>query len=107
MANSIPMLDLSDVNHPKLLKELRFALLNVGFLYIKNHGVSLRVVDDLVNTLPKLFALPAEEKEKVALIKSPHFLGCSRFGSETTASVRDQREQFEFATELLDESNAE
>jgi isopenicillin N synthase-like dioxygenase len=107
MANSIPILDLSDVNHPKLLKELRSALLNVGFLYIKNHGVSPRVVDDLVNTLPKLFALPVEEKEKVALINSPHFLGYSRFGSETTASVRDQREQFEFATELLDESNAE
>jgi isopenicillin N synthase-like dioxygenase len=36
----------------------------------------------------------------VALHNSPHFLGYSQIGSETTAGVQDQREQFEFATEL-------
>ena len=108
MTSSIPILDLFQAEslstRPRLLKELRSALLDVGFLYVQNHGVAPKTVDDIVNLLPELFALPAEEKNEVALLNSPHFLGYSSFGSERTARVQDQREQFEFATELSDKS---
>lgn len=102
--SEIPILDLSlaedPSKKPQLLKELKHILLNVGFLYVKNHSVPKDVVNKLVNAIPSLFALPDEEKNSIALEKSPHFLGYSGMGSETTAQVSDQREQFEFATEL-------
>ena len=103
---SIPTIDLNSADasssRPELLQQLRRALLEVGFLYVSNHGIKPSIVDDLVNILPTLFALPDEVKADVALIKSPHFLGFSKFGSETTANTQDQREQFELANELPD-----
>jgi isopenicillin N synthase-like dioxygenase len=101
---SIPIIDLSLANSPAtrsgLLQQLHQALIEVGFLYVSNHEVPQNVVSDLKEVLPRLFNLDLEHKEKVALYNSPHFLGYSRIGSETTAGVQDQREQFEFATEL-------
>jgi len=103
---SIPTIDLGKsqdpATRPQVLQDLRHALLEVGFLYISNHGIKESVVNDLVHILPSLFGLPEETKEQVALVNSPHFLGFSRFGSEITAKVQDEREQFEFANELPD-----
>jgi len=103
---SIPTIDLSKAQSPAtraaLVQELRHALIEVGFLYLSNHGIQNSVIEDLVRILPVLFALPDDVKESVALIKSPHFLGYSKFGSEMTANIQDEREQFEFANELKD-----
>lgn len=103
----IPLIDLSlstsPSTEPQLLSQLRDALINVGFLYIKNHGVNPSTVSAMQDTaLPRLFSISDEEKEAVALEKSPHFLGYSGDGKETTAGSVDRREQFEFATELED-----
>ncbi|KAJ5575874.1 Oxoglutarate/iron-dependent dioxygenase [Penicillium sp. DV-2018c] len=103
---SIPVIDLSlaksPATRPKLLQELHHALTTIGFMYIKNHDVPREIITNLKQALPKLFALDATEKDKVALHNSPHFLGYSQVGSETTAGAKDKREQFEFATELPD-----
>jgi isopenicillin N synthase-like dioxygenase len=104
---SIPVIDLSKANAPatkaELLDDLRHALTNIGFLYVSRHSVSDDVIDGLIDALPQLFTLPENEKRKVALGNSPHFLGYSGTGSETTAGKVDKREQYEFATELEDE----
>lgn len=103
---SIPIIDLSLSSSPSttpaLLSQLRHALTEVGFLYIVNHGVPADAVEDVVNALPTLFALSSEDKDEIALRNSPHFLGYSGDGSETTAGRVDRREQVEFATELED-----
>ncbi|KAL2393484.1 2-oxoglutarate-dependent dioxygenase frbJ [Exophiala dermatitidis] len=105
-AMSIPTIDLRKAedpsSRPESLEEIRHALIDVGFLYLSNHGVDEAIIQDLVSILPKLFALPEKVKESVAMVQSPHFLGYSRFGAEVTARVQDQREQFEYATELPD-----
>lgn len=105
--SSIPIIDLSLADDaeskPKLLKDLRYALTSVGFLYVSNHGVSDVTIKNLREALPKLFGLSEKEKETVALENSPHFLGYSGEGKETTAGEVDRREQFEFATELEDD----
>lgn len=102
----IPVLDLSLAESPQgkhlLLEELRHALTEVGFLYVRNHGVPNDAVTNIVQTLPKLFSLPQEAKDEIALENSPHFLGYSGDGAETTAGKADRREQVEFATELED-----
>lgn len=82
------------------LSDLHHALTTVGFLYISNHGVPEETISALVDVLPTLFSLPPTAKAEVALENSPHFLGYSAVGSETTAGRQDSREQFEFATEL-------
>lgn len=106
---SVPLIDLSKAATPaskgELLVELRHALTSVGFLYISNHGVPEIVIQSLVDALPSLFNLSVEEKNSVALSNSPHFLGYSDTGAETTAGKVDTREQFEFATELEDDWN--
>ncbi|KAF9877878.1 hypothetical protein CkaCkLH20_04454 [Colletotrichum karsti] len=102
----IPRIDLSLASNPAtetvLLDQLRHALTNVGFLYVINHGVPEKVISDVVEALPTLFALPTEAKDEISLRNSPHFLGYSGDGSETTAGKSDRREQIEFATELED-----
>ncbi|KAF4334863.1 epoxide hydrolase [Fusarium beomiforme] len=95
----IPIIDLSSPT-PQTLSDLRVALTEIGFLYVKNHSVPLSTIDDLIQILPKLFSLPYEAKQEIALENSPHFLGYSAAGSETTAGKADFREQVELATEL-------
>ncbi|KAH8724123.1 2OG-Fe(II) oxygenase [Phaeosphaeriaceae sp. PMI808] len=100
--SSIPVIDLSKADHPesrlKLCRDLKHAVLHIGFLYILNHG-------GLVDVLPRLFELSEQEKRQTALENSPHFLGYSDMGAETTAGKMDKREQYEFATELSDDWN--
>ncbi|KAK7739816.1 hypothetical protein SLS62_011205 [Diatrype stigma] len=104
--DKIPTIDLSLVDNPEttpqLLDSLHYALTEVGFLYVSNHGVPIDVIASLVQALPTLFSQPADVKKCVAMENSPHFLGYSSVGSETTAGVSDRREQFEFATELTE-----
>ncbi|KAI0172179.1 Clavaminate synthase-like protein [Hypoxylon sp. FL1284] len=102
--SEIPIINLSqaddELTRPYLLDSLRYALTEVGFLYVSNHGVPAAVVDGLMETLPALFELEDGTKKGVALENSPHFLGYSDVGSEHTGGKADRREQFEFATEL-------
>ncbi|KAL6889159.1 Clavaminate synthase-like protein [Trichoderma evansii] len=100
----IPVIDLALADDPAslltLLSALRIALTDVGFLYISNHKVSQQAIQNLVDILPRLFALPDSAKKAAALENSKHFLGYSGAGTETTNGQADLREQIEFATEL-------
>jgi isopenicillin N synthase-like dioxygenase len=104
--HSIPILDysLATSNNPdhraKFISQLQNALINVGFLYLSNTSsvVEQKVIDELVSYIPKLFDLPQEEKDKVRMANSPHFLGYSRLGAELTKGRTDYREQFDIAT---------
>ncbi|EGU81418.1 hypothetical protein HZS61_000092 [Fusarium oxysporum f. sp. conglutinans] len=95
----IPVIDISSPT-PQALSNLRTALTEIGFLYISNHSVPTSTIISLINILPELFSLPPEAKQEIALENSPHFLGYSAAGTETTAGKADLREQVELATEL-------
>ncbi|KAF5376219.1 hypothetical protein D9615_008509 [Tricholomella constricta] len=98
--SSVPILDyaLLESSKPDFIAQLRHALINVGFLYLANSPVSQQDIAELIHYIPKLFALPQEEKEKIRMVHSPHFLGYSRLGAELTKDKVDHREQFDFAT---------
>ncbi|KAJ5120247.1 Oxidoreductase 2OG-Fe(II) oxygenase family [Penicillium atrosanguineum] len=102
--SSIPVLDfkeaLSPSTKPVFLSHLRDALINVGFFYLQNPPISLRVQHAFLEKALGLFHLPLEKKLEIEMVNSPHFLGYSRLGSEITALKKDHREQFDFATEL-------
>jgi isopenicillin N synthase-like dioxygenase len=97
----VPILDwsLSDgETRSQFLIRLRHAIINVGFLYLRNHPVPKEVVQEVKSYIPKLFAIPQAEKDAIRMANSPHFLGYSRLGAELTRGATDQREQFDFAT---------
>ena len=100
--SSVPVLDYSLLSsaetRSKFIEQLRHALVNVGFLYLSNHTVSSELTSSLIQYIPKLFALPQEEKEKIKMANSEHFLGYSKLGAELTKGAVDYREQFDFAT---------
>ena len=100
--SSVPVLYYNLLGSPKtrdqFIYQLRNALVNVGFLYLKNHPIPQADVQDVIDYIPKLFALPQEAKDAVQMANSEHFLGYSRFGAELTKGAVDQREQFDFAT---------
>jgi isopenicillin N synthase-like dioxygenase len=100
--SSVPILDYSLIDspttRPQFIHQLQHSLINVGFLYLKNHSVDNHIIDSLISYIPQLFALPQEEKDKIRMANSEHFLGYSRIGMELTKGKVDQREQFDLAT---------
>ncbi|KAF7981354.1 hypothetical protein HWV62_33811 [Athelia sp. TMB] len=100
--STVPTLDYALVSdparRPEFVSQLQHALINVGFLYLKNPPVSPKDVDDLIRYIPHLFALPQEAKDEIRMANSPHFLGYSKLGAELTKGETDHREQFDFAT---------
>ncbi|KAI5271759.1 Clavaminate synthase-like protein [Aureobasidium subglaciale] len=99
----VPVLDLALANSPEtkpqLLDELRHALMEVGFLYIKNTAIPIEVFDQVKTAGKAIFDISDEEKLKIEMKNAPSFLGYSKLAAEITAGKIDQREQFDFSTE--------
>ncbi|KAK0977229.1 hypothetical protein LTR91_013383 [Friedmanniomyces endolithicus] len=99
---TIPVLDLSEalseITKPAFLKELRHALLTVGFLYIKGTGIEQDLYDRVCEEGIRFFGLPDEEKLSIEMKNEPSFLGYSRLGNEITAQRADWREQLDLST---------
>jgi isopenicillin N synthase-like dioxygenase len=64
--DSIPILDLSlarePTSKPAFLEQLRHALLEVGFLYLKNVGIPQELIQQVKEEGVTFFDLPEEEK---------------------------------------------
>jgi len=102
--NTIPLLDFSlftqsEQSQADFLAQLRFAAREIGFFYLKNHGVDEQLLRDVQQVSRQFFALPEEEKLKVGMINSPHFRGYNRAASELTRGQPDWREQFDLGAE--------
>lgn len=80
--SEIPILDLSHARNestkPAFLDSLRTALLDVGFLYIKNTGIHESLIHDVIEQGKAFFDLPEEKKLEVQMKNKPSFLGISR-----------------------------
>ncbi|KAH7273671.1 hypothetical protein FSOLCH5_001442 [Fusarium solani] len=100
---SIPILDLAAARDPAtkpgFLKELRHALMEVGFLYLKNVGIPDEVFQRVIDLGKGFFDIPEEEKLKIEMKNAPSFLGYSRLSAEITAGEIDHREQIDLSTE--------
>ena len=77
--HAIPVLDLSLSRHPDtkpaFLDSLRKALLDVGFLYIKNTGIDDALIQDVIEQGKAFFSLPEEQKMDIQMKNVPSFLG--------------------------------
>ena len=87
--HSIPIVDLSNFtscnNETKqqFVHELGKAFEEVGFVSIKNHGVSQELIDAYYEAVKKFFALPAETKKKYEIAGLAGQRGYTSFGKET------------------------
>ncbi|KAI4284259.1 MAG: hypothetical protein L6R38_001536 [Xanthoria sp. 2 TBL-2021] len=100
--NSIPILDLSLARHantkPSFLQSLRSALLEVGFLYIKNTGIDDELIEHVIAQGKAFFDLPEDKKLEVQMKNAASFLGYNKLGNEITALKIDWREQIDLST---------
>ncbi|AKC40672.1 putative iron/ascorbate dependent oxidoreductase [Mycolicibacterium phlei] len=94
----LPVVDLSG-DPDRLRAVLREVTHEVGFFYLTGHGVSQRLVDEVLSAAHRLFALPAEDKDAIAMVRSPHFRGFTRLGGELTGGLTDWREQIDVGPE--------
>jgi len=100
----IPLLDFAEFDQSPesqadFLAQLRFAAREIGFFYLKNHGVNEQLLRDVQQISREFFALPDNEKLKVEMVNSPHFRGYNRAASELTRGQPDWREQFDLGAE--------
>ena len=101
---TLPTLDIArfsagPASRAAFIADLRGVLHAHGFFYLTGHGVPKDLTDRLAEASRRFFALPLEEKLKIEMIRSPHFRGYNRAGSERTRGQQDWREQIDFNTE--------
>ncbi|MCW0181522.1 MAG: isopenicillin N synthase family oxygenase [Zavarzinia sp.] len=106
--SEIPQIDLGPmagddpVAKQATAKALRDACVNVGFFYIRNHGLPQKVIDDTFALCPGFFGLPLEEKMKIHVKKSVNNSGYTPLLEENTdeTALGDLHEGFDIANEL-------
>ncbi|KAI0976672.1 hypothetical protein F4678DRAFT_414085 [Xylaria arbuscula] len=100
---SIPILDLAQsrdpATKPEFLADLRHALMEVGFLYLKNVGIPDELWRAVISEGKAFFDIPRDEKLKIEMKNAPSFLGYSQLSAEITAGAIDHREQIDLSTE--------
>jgi isopenicillin N synthase-like dioxygenase len=100
--DAIPILDLSladsPTTKPAFLSSLRHALLEVGFLYIKNTSIPPELISQVITLGKAFFSLPESEKLKCEMKNAKSFLGYNKLGMEITRFKTDWREQIDLST---------
>ncbi|KAI1267505.1 Clavaminate synthase-like protein [Xylariaceae sp. FL1019] len=99
---SVPILDLAlsrnPETKPQFLSDLRHALMEVGFLYLKNVGIADDLWNAVISEGKAFFDIPREEKLRIEMKNAPSFLGYSQLSAEITAGAVDHREQIDLST---------
>lgn len=90
--SSIPVLSLAQAHKestkPQFLKDLREALLNVGFLYLVDTGIPQDLYDGVCKQGIDFFDLPDEEKARIDMVNEPSFLGYSKVHADVPRIVQ-------------------
>ncbi|KAF9221536.1 Clavaminate synthase-like protein [Gyrodon lividus] len=91
-----------------LAAEIRDACTNVGFLYIKNHGISEEATNAAISAARQFFALPTETKMKLDIHATPNFKGYTALLGENTnpENKGDLHEGFDLGWEPAEAVNA-
>ncbi|KAI6156063.1 hypothetical protein EDD17DRAFT_1764696 [Pisolithus thermaeus] len=83
--DSIPIIDIGHAStneeRAALAQQIKDACMNVGFFYIRNHGIPEETIDKVLSAMKAFFSLPLERKMKVG--PSPlHFVALSLIQSK-------------------------
>jgi isopenicillin N synthase-like dioxygenase len=102
--NIVPVVDLSDFvsghaeKRKRFIKELGDAYHEVGFVTVKNHGISDKLIEELYREVKSFFSLPVEIKWKYEKTDLAGQRGYTSFGKEHAkhSHIPDMKEFFQF-----------
>lgn len=102
--NIVPVVDLSDFSsghaekRKRFIKELGDAYHEVGFVTVKNHGISDKLIEELYREVKSFFSLPVEIKWNYERKDLAGQRGYTSFGKEHAkhSNVPDMKEFFQF-----------
>jgi isopenicillin N synthase-like dioxygenase len=103
---AVPLIDLSalatDPEDPATADQLGAACRDVGFLYVRNHGVPQPLVDRAFGAARHFFAQPLDAKMAVHIARSPHHRGYFPLFEENTDPMltADLKEGFDLGLDL-------
>ena len=108
---NIPVVDLSDFTNgdpqrkQAFVQQLGKAYEEVGFVAVKNHGISDALIQDLYKYVQQFFTLPTEEKESYEKKELAGQRGYTSFGREHAKGfdAPDLKEFFQYGQEVEDE----
>lgn len=108
---TIPVVDLSqftsgnEEQRKAFVDELGKAFHEIGFVGVKNHGVSQDLIDDFYSASKAFFALPVETKRKYEIKGLAGQRGYTSFGTEHAkqSEVADLKEFFQIGQEVDDD----
>ena len=97
-----PMLGSDPAAKRALAAELRQACTEIGFFYIRNHGVAQELIDATFAECPRFFGLPLDEKMAIHVRHSLNNSGYTPLLEENTdpTAKGDLHEAFDIAHEL-------
>ncbi|MBC7536440.1 MAG: isopenicillin N synthase family oxygenase [Ferruginibacter sp.] len=101
---AIPTVDLSDflstnpVRKKEFVQQLGQAYGEVGFVAVKNHGISDGLIEDLYKHVQQFFSLPLEQKRKYEIGELAGQRGYTSFGTEHAkgSDAPDLKEFFQY-----------
>lgn len=104
MPRIVPVLDLDRLEQGAserrtFLFDLRTAARDVGFFYLRGHGISASEITDVLDASRRFFALPGADKLAIEMVRSSQFRGYTRAGGELTKGKADWREQLDIGVE--------
>ncbi|MGB3075548.1 MAG: 2-oxoglutarate and iron-dependent oxygenase domain-containing protein [Chitinophagales bacterium] len=107
----VPVVDLSDFlsgtpeKKRNFVKELGDAYHEVGFVTVKNHGISDKMIEELYREVKAFFSMPDEIKFKYEKPELAGQRGYTSFGREHAkgSKVADLKEFFQFGQMVTDE----
>jgi isopenicillin N synthase-like dioxygenase len=106
---AIPVIDVASLQHgdsqavAAVAAQLRAAAGQVGFFYIRNHGVAQSLIDEVAVLARRFFALPPEQKQRVKI--NQHHRGFLRIGeAKMYDNARpDFKESYVFGREVAED----
>ncbi|MEZ5737087.1 MAG: 2-oxoglutarate and iron-dependent oxygenase domain-containing protein [Novosphingobium sp.] len=108
---AIPVIDVGLLRSPftadrhRVAGEIRLAALDTGFFYIRNHGVSQKLIDRVFERAAAFFALPIDEKMRVATTNGRPSRGYHPMQAIAleTGAPPDVKESMTFGLDLTEE----
>ncbi len=94
MTTSIPVIDLEPVirgmGHEDVIKQVRYACEEAGFLQVVGHGIDLGLLDRVYDVKDQLIGLPSEEKELLVCPTGHPFRGWKQSKADNGFTIQER-----------------